>query len=127
MSVRFFSIEGVLERQDSLLNRHLHDLFEDCEFVNGGLVRKLEQLIAEYTGAKHAIAVGNASDGLTMALLAAGVGAGDEVIVPAVTFVSSASVWYTPAASRFSPILIARLMALIPKVCVCRSPATRAH
>lgn len=91
MSVPFFTIKGVIERQQSLLDRYLDEVFEGGDFVNGALVRKLENAIQRYTGAAHAVAVGNGSDGLTCALQAMGIQPGDEVIVPAVTFVSSAS------------------------------------
>jgi UDP-2-acetamido-2-deoxy-ribo-hexuluronate aminotransferase len=91
MTLPFFSVESVYQKQRSRLESHNLRLFERCDFVNGSLVQELEEAIQRYTGSKHAVAVGNASDGLTCALEAAGVGAGDEVVVPAMTFVSSAS------------------------------------
>ena len=91
MSIPFFTLAPTLERQQLLLDRLVNEIFECGDFVNGSLVRRLEESIKRYTGAEHAIAVGTASDGLTCALEAAGVRAGDEVIVPALTFVSSAS------------------------------------
>ena len=91
MNVPFFSVANVLERQGALLNIYLDEIFERGDFVNGRLVGELENAIKRYTGAAHAVAVGNASDGLACALQAVNVGAGDEVIVPDLTFVSSAS------------------------------------
>lgn len=91
MNVPFFTAEGVLERRQGCLDRHLDELFERCDFVNGSLVGRLERAAEKYTGAKHAVGVGNASDGLMFALSAAGVEPGMEVIVPSLTFVSSAS------------------------------------
>ena len=52
-------------------------------------VREFENAFAQYTGASHALAVTSGSAALKVALLALGVGAGDEVIVPAFTFVAS--------------------------------------
>jgi len=54
-------------------------------------VRLFEQELAAYLGCTHAIGVGNATDALTMVLRAIGIGSGDEVIVPAHTFVASAA------------------------------------
>ncbi|QHA01548.1 DegT/DnrJ/EryC1/StrS family aminotransferase [Dehalobacter restrictus] len=53
---------------------------------------KFEKRFAEYIGVKHAIALNSCTAGLHIALLAAGVGAGDEVITTAMTFAASANV-----------------------------------
>lgn len=57
----------------------------------GKYVDEFEVRLAEFTGAKHAIAVVNGTAGLQVALRVAGVAAGDEVIVPALTFVATAN------------------------------------
>ncbi len=67
--------EGVLERQ---------------QFVLGPETAALEAAIAEYSGAHHAVACSSGSDALYLAMLALGIGAGDAVIVPALTFFASA-------------------------------------
>ena len=51
---------------------------------------ELEQAFCEYTGSEHAVAVSSATAALHMACLAAGVGEGDEVIAPALSFVADA-------------------------------------
>lgn len=58
----------------------------------GPKVREFEQLFAERHNVKHAIAVTSATTALHLALVALGVGEGDEVIVPAFTWVSTANV-----------------------------------
>lgn len=50
-----------------------------------------EQAFSDYIGARHAIAVSSGTAALHLSLLAAGIGAGDEVIVPGFTFVASAA------------------------------------
>lgn len=52
---------------------------------------KFEQLIAEYTGVKHACVVNNGTVSLFIALVALGIGKGDEVIVPDLTMIASAN------------------------------------
>jgi len=54
-------------------------------------VAQFEREFARWNGSKHAITATNGTAALTLALKAAGVGAGDEVIVPAVTFIASAT------------------------------------
>lgn len=58
-------------------------------FILGPEVQAFERAYAVATGTTHCIGVGNGLDALTLALLAAGVGAGDEVIVPAHTYIAS--------------------------------------
>ncbi len=65
----------------------------DSTFVSsvGKYVDRFEVLLAEYTGAKYAIAVVNGTAALHIALLLAGVGPGDEVLIPALSFVATAN------------------------------------
>jgi len=58
----------------------------------GPRVKEFEQAFARYTGASHAIAVNSCTAALHLACVAVGVGPGDEVIVPAMTFASTANV-----------------------------------
>ena len=58
----------------------------------GSRVDEFEAAFAEYQGARFGVAVMNGSVALRIALLAAGIQAGDEVIVPAYTFIATASV-----------------------------------
>ncbi|HEY5183304.1 MAG TPA: DegT/DnrJ/EryC1/StrS family aminotransferase [Actinomycetes bacterium] len=60
------------------------------DFVGGGAVHRFEEAYAAYTGVAHCIGVGNGTDALEIALRASGIGADDEVIVPANTFVATA-------------------------------------
>src|SRR3954449_7378548 len=57
----------------------------------GPRTAEVEQAVAAHLGAKHAVAVSSCTSALHLAYLAAGVGPGDEVIVPAITFVASAA------------------------------------
>ncbi len=56
----------------------------------GPYIGKFENAFAKYIGVKHAISVGNGTEGLHLALHALGIGPGDEVIVPDFTFVATA-------------------------------------
>jgi dTDP-4-amino-4,6-dideoxygalactose transaminase len=59
--------------------------------LSGSEVEEFERAFAEYHDAKHAIAVSNGTVALELALLACDIRPGDEVLVPAVTFIASAS------------------------------------
>ena len=59
--------------------------------TDGPLLRKFERKFAKYTGSKYAVGVSNATAGLHLSLNALGVGKGDEIIVPDMTFVATAN------------------------------------
>jgi len=60
--------------------------------TTGPKTKEFERRFAEYIGVRHAIAVNSCTGGLHIALAAAGVGPGDEVIVPTMTFCATANV-----------------------------------
>ena len=71
----------------------------------GGVTQAFEQEFAAFVGSKHAIAVNNATAALHLACVAIGLKAGDEVIVPSLTFVASANaIRYTGAKTIFADI-----------------------
>lgn len=59
--------------------------------TTGPAVERFERAFAEFTGARHAVAVSNGTAALHASMAALGIGPGDEVIVPAITFVASAN------------------------------------
>jgi dTDP-4-amino-4,6-dideoxygalactose transaminase len=74
-------------------------------YILGPEGEALEAEIAAYVGAPHAVAVASGTDALHLALRAAGIGPGDEVVVPAFTFIATAeAVSYTGARPVFADI-----------------------
>lgn len=65
-------------------------VLEDGGFVLGREVEEFEREFAAYCGAEHCVGVASGTAALTLALLAAGISPGDEVIVPAHTFIATA-------------------------------------
>ncbi|HET6979072.1 MAG TPA: DegT/DnrJ/EryC1/StrS family aminotransferase [Pyrinomonadaceae bacterium] len=66
------------------------NVFESTQFILGDAVEKFERDFANFLGVKHVLGVGSGLDALRLALEAAGVSAGDEVIIPANTFIATA-------------------------------------
>jgi perosamine synthetase len=75
--------------------------------TTGPMVKEFEEAVTQYTGAGEGVAVNTGTAALHAAMWAAGVGPGDEVIVPAISFVASANcvlyVGATPVFSDLSP------------------------
>ncbi len=65
---------------------------ESAEFINGKLVSTFSENLAKYVGVKHVIPCANGTDALQIALMALDLQPGDEVIVPAFTYVATAEV-----------------------------------
>lgn len=67
------------------------EVFARGHFVLGPAVARFEQDFADYLGVPHCVGVNSGTDALTLALRAAGIGAGDEVIVPSLTAAGTAA------------------------------------
>lgn len=98
-----------LELQNRPLLPEIHEAVRQvCEsgcFVLGPEVQALEASVAKYCDANHAVACASGSDALLLALLAMGIGHGDEVILPSFTFFATAgAVWHTGATPIFADI-----------------------
>jgi UDP-2-acetamido-2-deoxy-ribo-hexuluronate aminotransferase len=89
--VPFFSQSASFERVWPEIQRHLSEVVERGKYSHGHKVADFESALADFTGARHAIAVNSATDALILLLRAAGLRPGDEVVVPAMSFVASAS------------------------------------
>ena len=68
----------------------LAQTLSNCSFILGENVQAFEKEVASYLGVKHTIGVASGTDALHLALLAAGIKAGDEVITTAFTFIATA-------------------------------------
>ena len=90
------------------MNAALQTVNESGMFILGPEVKKLEENIARYSHARHAVGCASGSDALLLALMAAKVGAGDEVVVPSFTFFATAScvprVNATPVFADIDPV-----------------------
>src|SRR6516165_3330952 len=83
-----------LQSEHKTISRELLNVWEEmlmsASFIGGAVVEKFEKTFAEYCEAGHAIGVGNGTDALLLALKAFDIGEGDEVILPANSFVATA-------------------------------------
>lgn len=85
--------------------RSVADVLRGDYLTCGPAVRAFEQAICAYTGAKYCVAVANATAGLHIAALAAGLGPGGEAITSPITFLSSANcIAFTGAKPVFADI-----------------------
>jgi dTDP-4-amino-4,6-dideoxygalactose transaminase len=90
-AIPFFNYKGAFTAREEEYVAIFRDVIRRGAFIQQRDLKQFEENIARYLGVKHAIGVGNATDGLVMAWRAAGLGAGDEVIFPSHTMVASAA------------------------------------
>ena len=87
----FLDLELQFEQIRDEVMRAVTDVFESQRFILGPEVEHLEAEIAAYLGCHFAVACASGTDALILALLAIGVGPGDEVITTPFTFIATAS------------------------------------
>ena len=95
-AVRAVAGEGGLPLHAPEFEGHEADYVRDCIETGwvstaGAYVRRFEQALEAFTGVDHAIATVNGTAALHMSLMLAGVGPGDEVLTPTLTFVATAN------------------------------------
>ena len=103
VKVPYLDLKAQYRSIKSEIDAAVAGVLESCQFILGSEVAKFEQEFAAYCGASECIALNSGTSALHLALLATGVGPGDEVITVPFTFVASvAAVLYTGA----RPVLI---------------------
>lgn len=90
MKVPFLDLKVQYESIKDEINDALQQVMDSCAFAGGPFVEAFEKNFAEFCQCKHAIGVGSGTEALWMALLALGVGPGDEVITVPNTFIATA-------------------------------------
>jgi dTDP-4-amino-4,6-dideoxygalactose transaminase len=130
MSVPLFATRPLLEPLLDEIAARQEAVLRSGRYILGPEVEGFEAEFAAYLGARHCVGVANGTDALTIALRALGVGAGDEVIVPALTFYATAeavvNAGATPVfcdvdvatfditAATVEPAISARTKAIVP-------------
>jgi dTDP-4-amino-4,6-dideoxygalactose transaminase len=80
---------SLAQHQDAIADK-LRDVVASGRYILGPEVKAFEDEFAAWLGAAHCIGVGNGTDALQIALRAAGVGPGDDVVLPSLTFYATA-------------------------------------
>ncbi len=90
MNVPFFDLKRQYVELKSEIHHALDAVMEKTAFSGGPFVETFEKELAHFSNASFAIAVNSGTSALHLAMIALGIGPGDEVIVPANTFIASA-------------------------------------
>lgn len=89
MKIPFVDLNTQYLNYKSEIDEAISKVIQQGAFISGEYASRFEKDFQEYTGQKHCIACANGTDSLEILLKAMGVGMGDEVIVPAISWIST--------------------------------------
>jgi UDP-2-acetamido-2-deoxy-ribo-hexuluronate aminotransferase len=90
MAIEFIDLKAQLRAIRAPVNERIQKVLDHGQFILGPEVTEMETRLQTYTGASHCISVGSGTDALLIALMALGIGSGDEVVTTPFTFVATA-------------------------------------
>jgi len=90
MTIQLVDLKKQYESIKTEIDAVIAEVLSKTAFIGGAYVKDFEDAFARFCGVRHCIGVGNGTDALFVALKCLGVGPGDEVIVPANSFIATA-------------------------------------
>ncbi len=87
--VNFLDLKAQYLSMHNEMDKEIDNIITNTAFMGGKALRDFNENFADFIGTKHAIGVGNGTDAIEVALTALGVEKGDEIIVPANSFIAS--------------------------------------
>ncbi len=90
-SIPFCDLKKQLDEYRPEIESSINQVLESTTFINGPAVKTLAEDLSSFSGVKHSIPCASGTDALLLAFMALNVKPGDEIIVPAFTFIASGS------------------------------------
>jgi len=87
--MQFIDLKTQYQRVHESMNRRMQAVLDHGQFILGAESEELERRLAEYVGVKHCIGASSGTDTLLIAMMAYGIGRGDEVITSPFTFIAT--------------------------------------
>ncbi len=130
MTINFIDLKAQYAQYKEEIDKEVLEVFTNAQFIGGEKLNTLENSLANYTGAAHAIGCSSGTDALLLSLMALDIGPGDEVITTPFTFIATAEViaflgaktvfvdiepdTYNIDASKIEDVISERTKAIIP-------------
>lgn len=103
MNIQMVDLKSQYLKIKEEIDSEILEVLDTTAFINGPKVKAFQAALEQYNGVKHVIPCANGTDALQIALMALGLEPGDEVIVPAFTYVATAEVI---ALLRLRPVMV---------------------
>lgn len=87
--MQFIDLKAQYQALKAEINENIQAVLEDGRYIGGPHVKQLEEKLAAYVGRKYCISCANGTDALQIAYMVYGIGEGDAVFCPDITFISS--------------------------------------
>lgn len=87
--MQFIDLKAQYAALKTEIDANIQSVLSSAQFIGGPYVKELEEKLAAFTGRKHCVTCANGTDALQLAFMAIGVGKGDAVFCPDMTFISS--------------------------------------
>ena len=87
--MQFIDLKAQYQALKTEINESIQAVLDDGRYISGPQVKELEDKLAEYVGRKHCISCANGTDALQIAFMVYGIGEGDAVFCPDITFIAS--------------------------------------
>jgi dTDP-4-amino-4,6-dideoxygalactose transaminase len=102
MQVGFYGHVRQYRNIQAEIDANIRRVLESGEYVQGPMLKQFEQELAAFHGMTHAVGTGNGTDAIWLALMAMGIGPGDEVVTHPNTFFATAeAIWIAGATAVF--------------------------
>jgi UDP-2-acetamido-2-deoxy-ribo-hexuluronate aminotransferase len=88
--MEFIDLKSQYAALKNRIDARIQRVLDHGQYIMGPEVRELEEQLEKYTGARHCVGVANGTDALMIAMMALGIGRGDEVITSPFTFIANA-------------------------------------
>jgi len=115
-SMDFIDLKTQYRRVQDSVNARIRTVLEHGQYILGAETVELEHKLAEYVGAKHCIGASSGTDTLLIALMAYGIGPGDEVITSPFTFIATGEMIALAGAKPVYVDIDARTYNIDPKL-----------
>jgi len=89
MSINFIDLKAQYQHLKPAIDARIQSVLDHGQYIMGPEVAELEQQLADFVGVKHAIGVSDGTSALQIAMMALGIGPGDEVITTPFTFIAT--------------------------------------
>ena len=89
-TIPFIDLKAQYQALEKPIRQQIENVLQHGQFVMGPEMVELEKRLAAFVGVKHALTCSSGTDAAILAMMALGIGPGDEVIVPAFSFIATA-------------------------------------
>ena len=114
MNVPFVDLKAQYDSIKPEIDAAIHKVLDETSFIGGSIVKEFEESFAQYLGVDNCVSCANGTDAIEVALQAMGIGEGDEVIVPAMSWIATSEAVTTVGATPVFADILSKKFTIDP-------------